>query len=72
MPRRITVPDDHVAVILPSQLADELMLTLAAHRRLHLRLARKAGPEIGQHIMSIEQANVCGDVMLALLEAKES
>lgn len=62
MTRRITIPEDHVAVILPSQLADELMSMAKTIRSL-----RKVGGED-----SYPYRQVAGDLMLALLEAKEA
>lgn len=73
MPRRITVPDDHVAVILPNQLADELMSLLKLYRSELGRVierARRAQREPDS--LAIGQYGIAGDVMLAILEAKEA
>lgn len=64
MTRRVTIPDDHVALILPNQLADELMTTLRVVRNYGLK---RHLPE-GQRAVN----RICGDVMLTLLEAKEA
>lgn len=61
MARRVTVPEDHVALILPNQLADELMSILKEFRR-NRRKFHEPDPMVA----------VSGDVMLALLEAKEA
>lgn len=65
MSRRVTVPVDHVDVILPAQTADELMSLLRQLRR-RASLNEEKAAELKA------EASVCGDVMLALLEAKES
>ena len=59
--RRITIPEDHVALIIPAQLADELMSMAKTIRTL-----RKVGGEA-----DYPYKQVAGDLMLALLEAKE-
>lgn len=64
MTRRVTIPDDHVALILSSQLADELMTALKMVRTYGL----KKHLAVEQHPVN----QVCGHVMLALLEAKEA
>lgn len=61
MTRRVTIPDDHVALILPNQLSDELMAILKEFRR-NRRKFREPDSMVA----------VSGDVMLALLEAKEA
>lgn len=63
MKRRITIPEDHVAVVLPAQTADELMSLLRLIRQPHGRLLFGLDPK--------PLRAVAGDVMLALLEAKE-
>ena len=80
MPRRVTVPDGHIALVLPNQLGDELMSLLRYIRLMNgpaaTRVARAnalgesaalrpADPELNQ------QRNIAGDVLLAILEAKE-
>lgn len=73
MPRRITVPDEHVAVILPNQLGDELMSLLKLYRSELGRVierARRAQREPDS--LAIGQYGTAGEVMLALLEAKEA
>lgn len=73
MPRRITVPDEHVAVILPNQLGDELMSLLKLYRSELGRVierARRAQREPDS--LAIGQYGIAGEVMLALLEAKEA
>lgn len=82
MTRRVTIPDDHVALILPNQLADEIMSLLTAYRtRLWSRIERQKraaldASEHGDPIKDLDASDVgahaiCGDVMLAVLEAKE-
>lgn len=56
--RRISIPEDHVALILPAQLADELQSLMSSIRR-----SSKA---------PLETKSVAGDIILALLEAKEA
>jgi hypothetical protein len=65
MTRRITVPDDHVAIILSAQLADELMALMKVIRQRCRKL--NADPEHQEGYK-----DVAGDVLLALLEAKEA
>lgn len=65
MTRRITIPADHVGIILPATVADELMSLMRALRR------RRSLNEETAHQLKLEAA-ICGDVMLALLEAKEA
>lgn len=60
MTRRITIPEDQVALIIPAQLADELMSILREFRRQRRKFQE---PDA--------MLAVAGDVMLALLEAKE-
>jgi hypothetical protein len=70
MPRRITVPDDHVGLILPGKTADELMRFMRTHRQTAQRIASRTKDETRD--VAQAEANFAGDVMLALLEAKES
>lgn len=61
MTRRISIPDDYVALILSAQLADELMAILKEFRR-NRRKFKEPDPMVA----------VSGDVMLSLLEAREA
>lgn len=65
MPRRISVPDDHVAVILPTQLADDVMSLAKIVRQRRSRIASDDAERGSLY-------EVAGAVMLALLEAKEA
>lgn len=73
MTRRVTIPDDHVALILPNQLSDELMSLLRAYRaevgRVIVR-AKRTNCELDS--IAIAQHSIAGDVMLAILEAREA
>lgn len=75
MTRRITIPDNHVALILPVQLADELMSLCtfvrryAAGPRSRIKDGAPASEADGD---KIRLSYIAGDVLLALLEAKEA
>lgn len=71
--RRITVPEDHVALILPDQLADEMMSLAMASREEHLRgyRAQQVKKPEAAHEHN-QRAKILGDFVLALLEAKEA
>lgn len=69
MTRRITIPEDHVAVILPNQLADELTALCNIIRRsgktLRLDFSDNGDGKTGMKA-------IAGDVLLACLDARES
>lgn len=71
MPKRLTVPDDHVALVLSNQLANELnSVLMLERRRLAPRIARCKAVEADHSTIS-GIYDICGDVLLAILEAKE-
>lgn len=76
MTRRISIPDDHVALVISNQLADELMSLLRGRRQARgitfaLERARE-GCALDADMQPIAEYKIAGDIMLALLEAKEA
>ena len=61
--RRITVPEDQIAVLLPRELAEDLQSLLIIVRRRAPRIAGKDAEPLSVH-------KVAGDVLLALMEAE--
>jgi len=72
MPKRVTVPEGHIALILPDQLSEELMALARQQRQKAHRIMGRLGPEDQRHHDANVEANILGDIMLALLEAKEA
>lgn len=84
MRRRITVPDNHVALVLPVQLADELMTLLLTVRQRNWLAAQRVlafqTQSLGHNLPQPSETDcdkaaaskIAGDVMLALLEAREA
>jgi hypothetical protein len=58
-PKRVTVPEGSVAIIVPQQLAEEL-----ASLAFHVRLVRRASPED-----RMAMYNIAGDLLISLLDA---
>ena len=80
MSRRITVPDEHVALVLSNQLVDEMMTLAMTERAAHLARWRKGraaavalNTEPAEGALEAKNlADLWGDFALQLLEAKEA
>lgn len=75
--RRISVPEDHIALILPNQFSDELMSLAMGERNVWLAKERKYNASTDGQVQDLAQqaknmASIWGDFILALLTAKEA
>ncbi len=67
---RITVPEAHIALLLPVVLADELRSFCRSRRLSLLRSASRAqSPEMRDELKA--EASVLGDVLLAFIDSVE-
>lgn len=83
MSKRLTILDDHVALVLSNQLADELMSLMQQLRKRNWRKSQRVLAYNSQceghnlptpteaEIEANAQSAIAGDIILAILEAKE-
>lgn len=83
MTKRIAVPDNHIALVLSYQLADELMSLMQQVRKQNWRKSQRVLAFKSQHeghdlpeptpaeFDANMQSSIAGDIILALIEAKD-
>lgn len=71
MSRRLTIPANHVGLIIDGKLNDELLSYAKARRRSLLSSAARAKSEELRQELTIE-ASILGDLLLALIDGQEA